>query len=146
MFFMCNTLKERYRIGLKQNSWWSQIYIKLTSTNDDDSRKHTLKYFCLKWRSWWEINNLISRLEFIAQWAFYLFLFGHRRSAKFVPVISVSLFSRDRWPIDLKIRQVCQFIYWVDYIKCFHCQQLFCYQKPIMLCSFKWKFVTFSNL
>ena len=30
-------LKERYRIGKKQKSWRSQIYIKLTWSNDDDS-------------------------------------------------------------------------------------------------------------
>ena len=31
------TLKERYRIGKKQKSWRSQIYIKLTRSNDDDN-------------------------------------------------------------------------------------------------------------
>ena len=87
------SLKERYRIGKKQKSWRSQIYIKLTRSNDDDSRKHPLKYFCLKCHIWWEINNLTSRLEFIAQWAFYSFLFWHRCNAKFV--IGFSLFSRD---------------------------------------------------
>ena len=39
--------KERYRIGNKQKPWRSQIYIKLTRSNNDDSRKYPLKYFCL---------------------------------------------------------------------------------------------------
>ena len=86
-------LKERYRIGKKQKSWRSQIYIKLTQSNDDDSWKHPLKYICLKCHIWWEINSIISRLEFIAQRAFYSFLFWHRCNAKFV--IGFSLFSRD---------------------------------------------------
>ena len=89
-------LKGGYRIGKKKprkKFLRSQIYIKLTRSNDDDSRKHPLKYFCLKCHIWWEINNLTSRLEFIAQWAFYSFLFWHRCNAKFV--IGFSLFSRD---------------------------------------------------
>ena len=69
-------LKERYRIGKKQKPWRSQIYIKLTWCNDDDSRKYPLKYFCLKFHIWCEINNLISRLEFIAQERFVHFCFG----------------------------------------------------------------------
>ena len=44
-------LKERYRIGKKRKSWRSQIYIKLTQSNEDDSRKHPLKHFCLKLHS-----------------------------------------------------------------------------------------------
>ena len=67
-------LKEHYRIGKKQKLWRSQIYIKLTRSNDDDSWKHPLKYICLKCHIWWEINNLTLCLEFIAQWAF-LFIF-----------------------------------------------------------------------
>ena len=63
-------LKERYRISKKQKSWRSQIYIKLTRSNDDDSWKHPLNYFCLKCHIWWEINNLTLCWEFIAQWAF----------------------------------------------------------------------------
>ena len=47
-FQVTSNLKERYRIGKKQKSWRPQIYIKLTQSNDDDSRKHPLKYFCLK--------------------------------------------------------------------------------------------------
>ena len=44
-------LKGGYRIGKKKTRkiyFRSQIYIKLTLSNDDDSRKHPLKYFCLK--------------------------------------------------------------------------------------------------
>ena len=90
-FVLLNALKEHYRIGKK--SWRSQIYIKLTRSNNGDGKKHPLKYLCLKCHIWWEINNLTSRLEFIAQWAFYSFLFWHRCNAKFV--VSFSLFSRD---------------------------------------------------
>ena len=86
-------LKERFRIGKKQKPWRSQIYIKLTRSNDDDSWKHPLKYFSLKCHIWWEINNVTSHLEFIAQWAFYSFLFWHRCNAKFV--IGFSLLSCD---------------------------------------------------
>ena len=64
-------LKESYRINKKQKSWRSQINIKLTRSNDDNSWKHSLKYFGQKCHIWWEINNLTSRLELIAQWAFY---------------------------------------------------------------------------
>ena len=88
-------LKERYIIGMKQKSWRPQIYIKLTRSNDDDSRKHPLKYFCLKSRIWWEINNLISRLEFIAQWAFFPIFFWGGASMQWKNVIGFSLFSRD---------------------------------------------------
>ena len=48
-------LKEHYRICKKTKSWGSQIYIKLTRSDDDNSRKHPLKYFCLKCHIWWEI-------------------------------------------------------------------------------------------
>ena len=66
-------------------SWGSQIYIKLTRSNDDDdSRKHPLKYFCMKCHIWWEINNWISHLEFIAQWAFHSFFCLHQSHAKCV--------------------------------------------------------------
>ena len=77
-------LKEHYRIGKKQKSWRSQIYIKLTRTKDDDSWKHPLKYFCLKCHIRWEINNLTSHLEVIAQWVFCSFLFWHQCNAKFL--------------------------------------------------------------
>ena len=86
-------LKERYRINKKQKSWRSQIYMKLTRSNDDNSRKHPLKYFRLKCHIWWDINNLILRLVLIAQWVFYLFLFWHWCNAKCVN--DFSLFSRD---------------------------------------------------
>ena len=43
-----SSLEERYRIGKKQKSWRWQIYIKLTRSKEDESRKHPLKYFCLK--------------------------------------------------------------------------------------------------
>ena len=86
-----------------------------------------MKYYFLKFHICWEINNLISCLEFIAQWAFYSFFFLHRCHGK--KWIGFSLFfSGPRWPIDFKLLQICQFIYLVDYIKCLHCQQLFCQQ------------------
>ena len=43
-------LKDSYRIGKKQKSGRSQVYIKLTQSNDVFSRKHLLKYFCLKFQ------------------------------------------------------------------------------------------------
>ena len=45
-----------------------------------------------------------------------------------------TIFSGPRCPIDLKLLQVCQFLYLVDYIKCLHCQQLFCPQPQF--CNF----------
>ena len=38
----------------------------------------------------------------------------------------LTIFLWPRWSIDLKLLQVCQFMYKVDYIKCLHFQQLFC--------------------
>ena len=71
-FYLGSRLKEHYIIGIKQKLWRPQIYIKLTQSDDDDtdSRKYPLKYFCPKFHSLWEINNLISRLEFIARKSF----------------------------------------------------------------------------
>ena len=99
-------LKELHRIGKSKN----REDHRFTRYSDDDSRKRPLKYFCLKFHIWWEINNVISRLEFIAQWALNSFLFWHLCNAKFV------IGSWPRWPIDLKLLQVCQFLYMVGYI------------------------------
>jgi hypothetical protein len=103
-------LKECYRIGKKQKLWRSQIYIKLTRSNDDDSRKHPMKYFCLKCHIWWELNNLISHLEFIAQvsvlFSFVLESMQGKTCNRFFTIL-----SRPRWPIDLKLLQVCQFMW-----------------------------------
>ena len=108
--------EQQYRTGKKQKSWRSQIYIKLTQSNeDDDSRKHPLKYHI-----WSEINNLTLRLEFIAHWAFYS-LMQCKICNRFFTIL-----LWPRWLTDLKLLQVCQFMYIVDYIKCLHCQQLFC--------------------
>ena len=46
-----------YRIGKKKSCLRSQIYIKLKLSNGDDSRKHPLKYFCLKCHILWEISK-----------------------------------------------------------------------------------------
>ena len=101
------SLKKHYRIGKKKNKLRRlQIYIKLTRSNDDESWKHPLKYFWLKCQIWWEINNLTLRLEFIAQLAFYKFLFWHRCNVKFV--IGVSLFSRG--PDGLSISNFYRFV------------------------------------
>ena len=44
--------KEHYRTDKKKKTCLrSQIYIKLTKSNDDDSEQHPLKYFCLKCHS-----------------------------------------------------------------------------------------------
>ena len=103
-----NALKERYWIGKKTKSWRSQIYIKLIRSNDDDSRKHPLKYFCLKCHIWWEINNLTLHLEFIAQWAFYSFFLASMSCKMCNRFFTIS--SWPRWPIDLKLLQVCKFM------------------------------------
>ena len=42
-------LKERYSIGKNKTCLRSQIYIKLTRSNDNDSRKHPLKFVCMKY-------------------------------------------------------------------------------------------------
>ena len=92
-----------------------------------------MKYYCLKCHICWEINNLISCLAFIGQWAFCFILFPFASmSCKNVNRF-FTIFSGHRWPIDLKLLQVCQFIYLVDYIKYLHCQQLFC--QPNQLCN-----------
>ena len=66
-------------------------------------------------------EKLLSRMEFITQWAFYSFFV-------LIDVGFSQFFSWPRWLIDLKHLQACQFM--VDYIKCF--QQLFSQQKPIL--------------
>ena len=62
-------LKERYRIGKKQkNLKITDLHQTYTRSNDDDNRKHPLKYFCLKFHIFIRNKtNLILRLEFIAQ-------------------------------------------------------------------------------
>ena len=82
--------QERYRIGKKTKSWSSQIYIKLTPSNDDDNRKHPLKYFCLKFHIWWEMCNL--NLRFIYRSVIFICLFGIN---VIQCVIGFSLFARD---------------------------------------------------
>ena len=37
-----------------------QIYIKLTPLEDNDSRKHSLKYSLLRWCSFWEMSKTMS--------------------------------------------------------------------------------------
>ena len=98
-----------------------QTMIKPTRSNDDDGRKVPLKYFCLKCRIWWEVNNLTLLSE-----RFIQFLFASM-SCKMCNLFFTT-FSWPRWPIDLKLLQVCWIMYMVDYIKCLHCQQLFCLQ------------------
>ena len=39
-----------------------------------------------------------------------------------------TIFSWPRWLIDLKLLQVCQLMYMIDYIMCFKCQQQFCHK------------------
>ena len=109
-------LKEWYRMGKKQELW------KLTRSNDADSWKHLLKYFCLKCHIWWQINNPSLGLEFITRWAFYSFLFWHRCNAKFIIVFSLFSCDPDGRLIS-NFYRFCQFIYTVAYIKW---QQLFC--------------------
>ena len=69
----------------------------------------------------WNINNVISRLEFIAQWAFYYFFPSIDIMQNVLSVFHYFLVTQMAdWS------QVCQFMYMVDYIECLHCQQLFC--------------------
>ena len=76
-------IKERYRICKKQKSWRSQINIKLTRFNDEYSRKHAMKYYCLKCHIMcWEMNE-----------RFIPFFFVHRCHEK--KCYRFSLFSRD---------------------------------------------------
>ena len=53
-----------------------------------------LKYFCLKFHIWWEINYLISCLEFIAQGALYSFLFGTEAMQNVLSVFHCSLVTQ----------------------------------------------------
>ena len=89
---------------------------------------------------WWEINNLTLRLEFIAQWAFYSFLFWHRCNARFV--IGFSLFSRD--PDGRSISNFYRFvslcIWWITLSaytasNCFVCKNQYC-NVPLINCLF----------
>ena len=102
-------LKERYRVGKKQKSWRSQIYIKITRSNDVGSRNHPLKYFSLNFHIRQEINNLISRLEFIPQWAFIHFVLASMQCKICNRFFFILL--RPRWSINLKLLQVCQYVH-----------------------------------
>ena len=46
---------------LKHTTQCPQIYIKLTPFEDNDSRKLTLKYYLLRWYSFWEMSKTMSR-------------------------------------------------------------------------------------
>ena len=117
-------LKECYRIGKKQKSLRSQIYIKFTQSNDDDVENIPGNISVWNVIIWWEIINLIPRLEFIAQWVFHSFLFWHRCNAKFLTVFFFHYFlvtqraDRSQTSTGLSVK-------WLDYIQCLHCQKLF---------------------
>ena len=67
-----------FRIGRKKTCLRSQIYTKITQSNDYDSRKHLLKYFSLKCHNWWEQNQtnfLFGVIRF-----FTIFLWADGRS------------------------------------------------------------------
>ena len=79
------TLQNWSKLVKKLKLWRSQIYIKLTLSNNDDSRKHPLKYFCLKCHIHWKIKNPFSR--------FIHFCFDINASQNLKSVFP--LFSRD---------------------------------------------------
>ena len=88
------SLKERYRIGKKQKSWRSHFYIQLRRSSDDDSRKHPLKYLCLK------CHNLMRNKYYNFAFGVYrsmsvLFIFCFGIDAMHKSVICWSLFSCD---------------------------------------------------
>ena len=142
-------LKERYRVGKKRNreyhrftkslhclmmiSWRSQLYIKLTRSNDDGSRKHLLKYFSLKFHIIFMMRN---------KW--YNFAFGVYRSVRVLCIYVLAsmqckmfnrfftVHSRPEWPIDLKLLQVCQFMYMMDYISAYNASKNFWLAKLIL--------------
>ena len=89
---MQKTLKELYRIGKKHKSWRSQINIKLTRSNGDDSRKHPFKYFCLKFHLMRNKENNFAFWVYRSVSVLFIFVW-HRCNAKIV--IGFSLFSRD---------------------------------------------------
>ena len=95
----------------------------LNLTEKTYSRKHPLKYFCLNFHTWWEKkkSNFASRVyrSVSALFIFVLAAIKCKVCNQFFTIL-----SWPRWPIDLKLLQVCQLMYMVDYIKCLHYQQL----------------------
>ena len=77
--------------------------------DDDDSRKHPLKYFCLKCQ-----KKTISPLKFIAQWAIYSFLykidFMQYVGSVFLYFLVTQMADRFQTSTGLSV--------YVDYIKC----------------------------
>ena len=75
-------------------------------------------------------NNFVRNVTFDEKKSKNNFPFGVDRSVSvlfnfFIDVMqNVIFFSWPRWPIDLKLLQVCQFMFKVDCIKKLHCQQL----------------------
>ena len=110
LYSFLHQLKEHYRSCKKQNCedhrFTSNLHGLMMMI-----RKHLLKYFYLKCHIWWEI----LRLEFIAQWAFYLSLFASNLCKMCNRFFTIFLWPS--WLIALKLLQVCQFMYVVDYIK-----------------------------
>ena len=113
--------------------YWYLKSVKITDlhqTNtffDGDSRKHPLKYFCLKLHIL--MRNNLSSFAFgvyrsVSIWFVVFFL--HRCHAMCNRFWFFTIFSWLSWLIALKLLQVCQFMYVVDNIKSLHCQQLFC--------------------
>ena len=106
--------------GTLQNCLRSKIYINLRDLNYDDSRNVPLKYFCLKCHIWWEIKTNFLYEVYRSRSDLFICFLIHKKMCNWFFII----FSWPRWQIDLKLLQVCQLLCTVDYIKCFHCQQL----------------------
>ena len=66
----------------------------------NDSWKHPVKCFCLKCHIWWEINNLTSRLEFIAQDGHFIHFYFAIDACKICNRF-VTILSWPRWPNHL---------------------------------------------
>ena len=71
---MLNNQRKRTELARTKTCLRSQIYIKLTRSND--SSKYPLKYFCLKCHIWWELNKTYFPFGvYRHKWAFCSFFF-----------------------------------------------------------------------
>ena len=107
--------------------------IKLARSNDDDSRKQSLKYICLKCHIWCEINQTNFPFGVLSLSGRFIVLLFYLMSCKCF--ISFSLFCRD--PECQSISNFYSFVSlcMVDYIKCSHCQQLFISKYQFLSCA-----------
>ena len=121
-------LKEHYRIYLKKTRLRSQVYIKPIRSNDDDSRKHPLKYICLKCHIWWEIYKTNFSLEFIGfslfsrdpdghtTSNFYRFVSLYRWSITQIDYTASNCFVRKNWFCNVPLNGTTKIIVMYQYI------------------------------